>query len=219
VLGVEVDAVADTNGRGIEDRVKLPGGLTPSEYGVLVHDALDRVYGSDAQTDDAIAASARLFPAGKISAGATTAAARLVDGVRASEIGQPGAGVKTEEPFQVRFETLVIQGVFDRIERGAEGLRVIDYKVGVENPAHEFQAQVYAWALGKIDDAPVDGIVCYLREGGAHVRRVTAPDTIAVVATLAEALERSLTSGEFPAMPGTACETCPYRAVCPHAAI
>ncbi len=218
VLGIADDAVADPGTRGIEDRVKLPGGLTPPEYGVLVHDSLDRIYGNGAKTDAAVAASARLFPAGKVSTAATKSAARLVDGVRASEIGDPGAGVQTEEPFQVRFDSLVIQGVFDRIERVADGLRVIDYKVGVENPAHEFQAQVYAWALGRIDDAPVDGIVCYLREDRAHIRRVTSPETIAAVATLAESLEQSLKSGEFAATPGAVCESCTYRAVCPDAA-
>jgi CRISPR/Cas system-associated exonuclease Cas4 (RecB family) len=214
LIGVGANS-ADTAERDVESAVKLPRGLGPSDYGKFVHRALEVLYGSDVQTADAVSAAADELPKTRISSAAASAASRLVDGVLASEVGPPGAGVCVEQPFQVRLDSLVLHGVFDRIERAGGGLRVIDYKVGVESPAHDFQAQAYAWALGRIDDEDADGLVCYLREDGAHVKRVTTPETVAAVGEVAHGLEHSLKAGDFPATPGPACAGCPYQIICP----
>jgi CRISPR/Cas system-associated exonuclease Cas4 (RecB family) len=205
--------------RMVAEGVTLPRGVTPSEFGVIVHEALRRVYGRGEPVGEAIDAAAIALVEGPARRRVVDAARRLVDGVVASEIGEAGAGVAAEEAFEVRIDTLVVHGVFDRIERGPDGLRVIDYKVGVEHPAHAFQVQLYAWALGRIDDEAVDGLVCYLREGGAHVQRVTTDDSAAVVESVAADLERAIRAGDFPAGPGEPCALCAYRSVCPSAVL
>lgn len=214
VLGATEHAPRGGEDGEVLEGVALPRGVTPAEYGVLVHESLRRVYGEGCDAAAAVRAAAEGLGAGKV---AEDAARALVDGVLASDLGEAGAGVLTEEPFQVRFGALMLQGVFDRLERAADGLRVIDYKVGVESPAHDFQVRVYAYALGRIDDADVNGYVCYLRSHGAHVKRATSRASVEAIGPLAEALESALRSGEFEPTPGAACADCAYRAVCPAA--
>jgi superfamily I DNA/RNA helicase/CRISPR/Cas system-associated exonuclease Cas4 (RecB family) len=203
--------------REIEEAVSIPKGMTPADYGILVHGALERIFRDGTPAAGAIDVAAAKLPEGTVTRKAKDAARTLVDGVLDSDVGTPGNGIATEQPFEVRLQTLVVHGVFDRIERGPEGLRVIDYKAGVEHPAHDFQVRLYSWALGRIDDEPVDGLICYLRENGAVVRRVTTPDSAAEVEALATRLETALRSGDYPATPGDVCTACAYRTVCPSA--
>jgi ATP-dependent exoDNAse (exonuclease V) beta subunit len=211
---------ADDNPRGEERRdvaegVALPGGMGPADYGVLVHAALERCYGERQDPGDAVMAAAAAM--GRVNRAVTKAVRKLLDGVLSSEVGKPGARLATEMPFEVRFESMVVHGVMDRVEVGEEGWRVIDYKVGVENPAHDFQVQLYAWALGRIHDEPATGVLCYLRERGAHVKRAATPDSAPSIEALATRLERSLASGDFAPNPGEVCASCAYRVTCPFA--
>jgi len=204
--------------RSVTEGVAVPKGMKPADYGVLVHEALSRVYGRGEEPADAVASAARLFGAAGVSNAAHASARSLVEGVLASEVGERGVDTATEQLFEVRLDTLVVHGVFDRVERGPGGRRVIDYKVGLENPAHEFQVELYAWALERIEGEEATGWLCYLREGGAHVKHVATRESAGAVGALARSLERSLAAGEFTATPGEVCGACAYRAVCPTAA-
>jgi superfamily I DNA/RNA helicase/CRISPR/Cas system-associated exonuclease Cas4 (RecB family) len=218
-FGTTVTAAAGASGtRSREAAVSVPRGLSPADYGVLVHRALELVYGRDAPAGEAVSSAASELPHARVTTSAAESAKRLVDGVLASEVGTPGAHVRVEAPFELRLDSLVFHGVFDRIERAGDRTRVVDYKVGVEDPAHDFQAQAYAWALGRIEDEDADGLVCYLREDGVHIKRVTTSESVAAVEDVAGALEESLKMGDFAATPGAVCASCSYAAVCPHAA-
>lgn len=217
VLGTDDEETVSK--RDVEGGISIPKGLTPAEYGVLVHAALERVFQGGAPAAGAVEAAAAAMPGSTVTQKAKDAAARLVDGVMKSTLGTPGDALATEQSFEVRLESLVVHGIFDRVERAADDTwRVIDYKVGVEDPAHEFQVQVYMWALERIHGAPAGGVVCYLRDDGAHLKTVAPPDSSAQVDALAASLERALRSGDYPATPGDVCAACAYRSTCPSSA-
>jgi putative RecB family exonuclease len=216
VLGTDTEAA--TVPRQVDGGVSIPKGMTPAKYGVLVHAALERVVRDGTPVDEAIDAAAATLPGGSVTQKAKGAAVALVKGVLASDIGASKDSLAVETPFEVRLDSLVVHGVFDRIERTPGGTwRVIDYKVGVEDPSHEFQVQAYMWALKRIYGEATEGVVCYLRNDGAHLKPVATSS--APIDMLAASLERALRTGDYPATPGDVCATCAYRSACPSSAV
>jgi superfamily I DNA/RNA helicase/CRISPR/Cas system-associated exonuclease Cas4 (RecB family) len=202
------------------ENVRLPRGVTPAGYGILVHELLrelmEKRQEGTSPPQGWIEAAAKTFGLpGKRIGEVTANAARLVDSFLSSEVASPGHDMRLEERFQVRLDRAVYHGDFDRVERTSNGWLVTDYKIGREREVYEFQVAFYAWALGKITGAGgVAGRLCYLRENETVVR--TVEDRPKEIESIAGELENSLSSGWFDAAPGDLCARCPYHLSCVH---
>ena len=143
--------------------------------------------------------------------------------------------VATEQQFAATFElaghTLQLSGRLDRLERDGQGhLVVVDLKTMANAPsrrdvATNLQLATYRRLVDVADE--VDGqvagaelvqlrIPAGTRDAGPKVQRQDA--TTEVDAALDTALEhavKTISSGEFPAMPGPACAYCPFTVTCP----
>jgi superfamily I DNA/RNA helicase/CRISPR/Cas system-associated exonuclease Cas4 (RecB family) len=200
---------------------RIPGGMKPAAFGDFVHRLLRDLMESrsrGAETpggwiDDAVA---RLgLPANRADEVARQSG-RLIEAFAAGELSRPGEDMKLEQPFQARLDRVVLNGIFDRVERRDGGWCVTDYKTGRYRESYSFQIAFYAWALGRIHpEAGVTGQICMVRGDGVEVRPVDVSGTN--IESLARDLERSLSQGRFAPNPGRDCEDCPYAAVCLHA--
>ncbi len=201
------------------DPVRIPRGVTPVQYGLLVHELLResmaaRTGGTDPPAGWIEASAGRFGVAAKHRQGVAGSASKLVGAWESSELSRPGDDIRLEEPFQVRLDGTVYHGIFDRVERTGDGWTVTDYKIGVERDEYTFQVGFYAWALGRITgEDSVAGRVCYLREDECVTRSVAVEN--AGVGGLVSSLEKSLADGVFSASPGDPCPACPYQVTCP----
>ncbi len=197
--------------------VRIPRGVTPVQYGLLVHELLResmaaRVGGTDPPAGWIEASAERFGVTAKHRRGVAESASKLVGAWESSEASRPGDDIRLEEPFQARIDGIVYHGIFDRVERTDDGWAVTDYKIGVERDEYTFQVGFYAWALGRITgEDSVAGRVCYLREGECVTRSVEN----AGISRLVSSLGKSLSDGVFSASPGDPCPTCPYEVTCP----
>ncbi len=117
---------------------------------------------------------------------------------------------------------IVLTGRFDRIERVASGLHVIDYKTGEQQTQErvdgDLQLSIYALAAAKEFGEPVVALsLLFLSEDGI-VERTTQrtpsqlSDAITTIRLLNEGIERK----DFQATPTKEkCRSCPYREICP----
>jgi DNA helicase-2/ATP-dependent DNA helicase PcrA len=215
---VEADDRADEKGDRI-DPVHIPRGVTPAEYGIVVHELLRDLMAARATggepPENWIAATIEKVDGGvKQRKGVVASASKLIGAFDSSDLAVPGNEARFEEPFQVRIDRTVFHGVFDRVERAPDGWVVTDYKIGQEKEEYRFQVAFYMWALQRITGGgAVDGRLCYLREGECVTRGVVA--SVNELDELAASLEASISKGAFPASPGDGCRTCPYSTTCP----
>jgi DNA helicase-2/ATP-dependent DNA helicase PcrA len=199
------------------DSIRIPRGVTPAEYGIVVHELLRELMGARAAGQEPPrgwieAAVGRAGVGANLRSGVVASASEILAAFDAAELGVPGREMRLEEPFQVRVDRAVFHGVFDRVERSPQGWLVTDYKLGRERDDYAFQVRFYAWALGRIaGDAA--GRLCYLRGDGVKFVAVPADGLDA----LAGELDRQLRDGEFRASPGAACAACAYSTTCPSA--
>jgi len=216
-------ADSPNEGRGdVPDPVLVPKGISPANYGIVVHELLRawmvcRAGGGVPPPggDWVEAAMDRLGVARRIVSKVVTGARRMIDAFSQSDLSAPGREMRLEEQFQVRFDRAVFHGVFDRVDRTPDGWRVIDYKIGRESEAYDFQVAFYAWGLRRIvEEDDVTGQLCYLRENAVTARVVDVSRSGVDVQT--KALESSLVTGEYAASPGPPCAGCSYAAICRH---
>jgi len=157
--------------------VEIPGGLAPAEYGTFVHEVMRAMLSGTAA--DALACieqeAGRFGYVGGRRQAVVAATQALVASADAAGAFERGKEMRLEEPFQVRVGPALLGGVFDRIERSADGWRVVDYKVGTPAPAHRAQVAYYMWALGRITGEAVRGELWYLRGDDVHVVDVRDP--------------------------------------------
>jgi RecB family exonuclease len=125
-----------------------------------------------------------------------------------------------EQPFSVAIDGWMLNGVIDRIDRTAEGWRIIDYKSGRPLTRGRRDLQVALYALGaesalKLD--PIDLEVVYLASGtSASVDHSSA--LVAEAAKQGAEVADGVRSGRFDARPDRRrCRLCPYRLVCAEA--
>lgn len=133
----------------------------------------------------------------------------------------PGAQpLLMEFPFEIACGDHVLCGVIDRLEAGAVGLIVVDYKTGQRKPkaqevAVDLQLTIYAYAVEQLFNLPVERVT-YL-----HLRDCTplsasrGPDDYRhllheVLPHVATGIEANL----FPPLFGYWCNYCEYRAEC-----
>ena len=122
-----------------------------------------------------------------------------------------------EQPFSVAVDGWTLRGVIDRIDRTAEGWRIVDYKSGRPIARRRRDLQVALYALGARSALSLDPLeleVVYLASGDSvRVEGVNALVREAEVegAQVAEGVR----TGAFPSRPERRrCRLCPYRLAC-----
>jgi DNA helicase-2/ATP-dependent DNA helicase PcrA len=213
----EGDTLAGEKGDDLES-VRIPKGMSPAGYGIFIHELLrelmsKRAGGSSPQDGWIGVTATRLGVSARHVGRVVGSAERIVGAFAASELATPGDEIRLEEPFQIRLDSAVYHGIFDRVEHTADGWRVVDYKIGREREDYAFQVAFYAWALREITGGEdVAGRLCYLKESGTTVEAV---DAFGIdIHTHAQALDESLTAGRYDATPGEDCRGCRYNVIC-----
>lgn len=163
----------------------VPPGVDPADFGLFVHDVLQRL-AVDGNLDAAIDASLPRYHFATHARRAATAAARVLAGhALTARVAGPAPGARVEVPFMVRLDRLLVRGIIDRIDTTADGTTITDYKVGERSEDHSFQVQTYLWAAKKAGVAqPMRGRVVYLRESGVEVVEVENGGVEAIVHNL-----------------------------------
>ena len=151
------------------------------------------------------------------------AAWRAIEGLWDLEDPKTVDVVATETEVAVEIGGVPFVGFIDRVEEGADGLVVSDYKSG-RAPGRKFsesrleQVLLYAAALAEIHGTlPARARLMYLgqRTDEATVTAENIADVTRRLAdTWAELLERSET-GDFPPQPGPLCGWCAFVRHCP----
>ncbi len=144
-----------------------------------------------------------------------------VEALRGSAIALPGNPVHLETEFQAREGSVVVAGIFDRVEKkAASAWTVIDYKFGEPRRLYEDQIGVYAWALRRAGcDGKIDGVLAFVRSAGVVLHRVDAAAAARRAETAIVALGEAVASGVFEARPGAVCAACPWQSLCPYAPV
>lgn len=122
-----------------------------------------------------------------------------------------------EQPFSVAVDGWNLRGVIDRIDRTAEGWRIIDYKSGRPLTRRRRDLQVALYALGAtsaLNLEPLQLEVVYLASGDSVIHDQVDPlikDAIAEGSEVAAGIQ----SESFDPRPERRrCRLCPYRLAC-----
>jgi DNA helicase-2/ATP-dependent DNA helicase PcrA len=125
-----------------------------------------------------------------------------------------------EQAFTTSVDGWTLNGVIDRIDRTAEGWRIIDYKSGRPVARGRRDLQVALYALGaaaalKLD--PIELQMVYLASGES-VRVDHSRPLLAEATRQGTEVAEGVRSGRFDARPDRRrCRLCPYRLVCAEA--
>jgi DNA helicase-2/ATP-dependent DNA helicase PcrA len=125
-----------------------------------------------------------------------------------------------EQPFTTAVDGWTLNGIIDRIDRTAEGWRIIDYKSGRPVTRGRRDLQVALYALGaaaalKLD--PIELEMVYLASGESVLVDHTRP-LLAEATKQGTDVAEGVRSGRFDARPDRRrCRLCPYRLVCAEA--
>ncbi len=125
-----------------------------------------------------------------------------------------------EQAFTTSVDGWTLNGVIDRIDRTAEGWRIIDYKSGRPVARGRRDLQVALYALGAAEALKLDPIeleMVYLASGES-VRIDHSRPLLAEATRQGTEVAEGVRSGRFDARPDRRrCRLCPYRLVCAEA--
>jgi len=190
---------------------RMPRGVDPAAFGVLVHEVLQRVAVGD-KLDAAIESALQRQDFARKRNAVIAAARTLVENALAAGVGGPAPGARVEVPFMVRLDRVLVRGVIDRIDVSVDGATITDYKAGERSDEHSWQMRAYQWAASRLGVAPpLHGRVVYLRADGVETVDVSIDGGLDSVVV---ALDAAVNSSGFPATPGTACTACRHRPTC-----
>lgn len=193
--------------------VDLPKGVDPMAFGAFVHAVLERRDDLGDALDASIARAVQRHDFGKHTSLVVDLARQRIAGACAAGLAGASAGARSELPFAVRANNLLVHGVIDRLDTLKEGALVTDYKLGAPHESHHFQVRVYAWAVQRVlGNTPVRARLVYLGYDPIRVDEIDSdPQRIS---TLVDAMEKSFATQEFEAKPGAVCATCEHRSHC-----
>ncbi len=134
--------------------------------------------------------------------------------------------VAVETGFKVTVEGVECTGRFDRVEQLSGGVRIIDFKTGhpvtQEQADSDLQLSLYAIAAAEQLKQPcVELVLLFLSEEGVlPVSTMRNSAQLNDAGKLIVALKDRLASGDYQPTPSVKiCGNCPFRGVCPAAAI
>jgi putative RecB family exonuclease len=120
---------------------------------------------------------------------------------------------------------IVIRGILDRMDRRPDGALVItDYKTGKAPPESYalpafFALKIYALLIrNRLGETPAELRLLYLNGPTMYTLPVDDRQLDGMESQLRalwSAIDRALASGNFPPRPGTLCNWCSYRDMCP----
>lgn len=121
-------------------------------------------------------------------------------------------------------EPIMLSGRFDRIERGASGIIIYDYKTSAPRMQEEIdtdlQLSIYALASQTIWDEPIERLtLLFLNEDGITERSTTRSEKqLQDAQTIITSTVAHIDTKDFTATPSTrVCNHCPYKNICPSA--
>ncbi len=136
------------------------------------------------------------------------------------------SGFKLDIPKKDDTEAFVLSGRFDRIERTADGLHVIDYKTGApQNQIDvdaDLQLSIYALAAASEWKEPVAKLTLLFLGEDELIERTTvrSPSQLKDAITSIRLFGEGIREKNFHPTPSVAiCRHCPYRDICPVKAI
>lgn len=201
---------------------RLPRGTTPADFGRFVHDVLFEWIGGGgsgaAGVEEVLARVADKFDLrGEARKEIAAMAMELATAYGEEKTLREGELHEAEWPVRRRVGDIVFQGVVDRVDRTADGYRIIDYKIGAPKEEYNYQLQFYGWALQGIVDGTLSSAVCYLHRPVRLEPVDLMENDLGAIDGAAVELVEATGSGIYHAKPGKVCGPCDYSDICPHA--
>ncbi|MDQ6636931.1 MAG: ATP-dependent helicase [Candidatus Dormibacteraeota bacterium] len=136
--------------------------------------------------------------------------------------GLERAPLLVEEQFNLRLPGWQLQGVIDRVERGPEGIRIVDYKSGRPERGSALQLALYALGAGSIpslaaelDGEPPELEIVYLRKEAQREPFKATPELLAEASRTGAEVAAGIRLGRFEPRPQRRrCALCAYRLAC-----
>ncbi len=135
--------------------------------------------------------------------------------------------VCVEQSFKLHVtDEIVLNGRFDRIERGPKGLIVIDFKTTLprtqESVDGDLQLSVYALAATEEWNEPLASLVllCISEKGIVEQTTTRSASQLSQAKTTIERFAAGIAAKDFTPTPSIEkCSYCPYRDICPARAV
>jgi superfamily I DNA/RNA helicase len=193
--------------------LELPRGVEPADFGAFVHAVLERRQDMGDDLDYTIGRMASRYDFGRDAHTVIDIARARIRGALAAGLAGASQGARSELPFAVRVDHVLVHGVIDRLDTLKDGALITDYKLGSPHESHHFQVAVYAWAAYRAGGAEsVRARLVYL--GFDPIRVDDVETDHARIGELVDAMGKSFATGTFDAKPGIVCTSCEHRSHC-----
>ncbi|MBI2485098.1 ATP-dependent helicase [Candidatus Uhrbacteria bacterium] len=130
-----------------------------------------------------------------------------------------------EQPFTLAFGGGILRGQIDRVDRGADGLYITDYKTGTPKTAdalpREDRAQLYLyqWAAEELWHEPIARLSYRYMEDGSHVDFLGGQDDLDRVRERLRQTYKDIQSSRFSPKPNPiTCAFCDFASICEYRA-
>jgi ATP-dependent helicase/nuclease subunit A len=203
-------------------------GLSPRDYGVLSHRAMELAGSPDAETvrravEGALREVAAAGPA------PDDLRRRLTDSVRAfwaSPLGRRVAASRRptrEMPMLLRLDETEIRGTIDLVFEGTDGRwELVDYKTSgpsekeaeTDAARYELQLGLYALAAGRWLGRPIGQWSIHFLGSAVTVEREVAPADLRRIEEMARQVLAGITAGRFECADPKRCASCRYTRLC-----
>ena len=115
-----------------------------------------------------------------------------------------------------------MRGVIDRIDKAADGFKLVDYKTGQPKEKLSFEEKeqllIYQLAAGELFKQPVKALAFYYLDNNSEVEFLgAANELLKVKAKIIQTIEQ-IKSGRFAAKPSQLCAWCDFRGICEYRA-
>ncbi len=141
----------------------------------------------------------------------------------AAQVADPAQVVAVERPFEFDLDGVRIRGRMDRVDHGATGAVIVDYKSSNvtdqrkadEKARNSLQLQVYALAQQAASGELPAELQLHFLDSGVVGRTQPTPERLGRTKTKISAALDGIAGSEFPAKPNAiACGYCPFRQIC-----